>query len=116
MKNIKDSQGKLVKTICSTDVGIPHMNNRRNCESFNMNMLKLDTPNVETAVLAYANDQYIRSLPGFIVVDGTLGNGWCRCVSNQKTGKKDDYRKHQCGCGDNLFGMCEFKFPRGENI
>ena len=91
--------------------------NRRNCETLKMNMLNLETTEVETAVLAYAGDQYQRNLPSFVLYSGTLGNNYCRCVSNQKTGIATSFKKHQCFCSDALFAMCEYKAPKGkENI
>jgi hypothetical protein len=116
MSNIRDANGKLIKTICATDIDQGHVWNRRNCESLNMNMLRIDTPEVETAVLKFANDQYSRFLPGWIYYDGTMGNGRCRCISNEKTGVATNYIKHQCGVDDGNYAMCEFKTARGEFI
>jgi hypothetical protein len=79
-----------------------------------MKMAVIDTPELETAFLTFANDQYSRFLPGWMYFDGTLGNGRCRCISNEKTGKSDNYIKQQCNEGDGNYAMCEFKFPRGK--
>ena len=81
-----------------------------------MNLLTIDTPEVETAVLAYAGNQYLRNLPAYIFYDGTLGNNWCRCVSNEKTGIATSFLKHYCPCSNALFTMCEFKFPRSMRL
>lgn len=116
IKNIRDAQGKVIKTICSTDLFVTHSTNRRNCETFNMNLLKLDTPEVTTAVFAYAGDQYMRGLPYHIFTDGSYGNNWCRCISNLKTGIATSFARLICPCSDALFAMCEFKFPRSMRL
>ena len=113
IQNVRDATGKVIKTICSTDTFVNYITNRRNCEGFNMNLFKLDTPEAETAVLSYASGQYWRGLPYYIFTDGTLGNNWCRCISNEKTGIITSFIKHQCLCSAALFAMCEYKFPRG---
>ena len=112
VKNIKDAQGKVIKTICSTDFYSNHIINRRTCENFNMNLLQLDTPEVTTDVLAYASDQYMRLLPTHVFTEGSYGNNWCRCISNFRTGIATKFARLICPCSDALFTMCEFKFPR----
>ena len=77
-----------------------------------MNLIKLETPEITTAVLDYASDQYRRFLPYYIFTAGTLGNNLCRCISNQKTGIASSFAKHQCFCSDAFYAMCEFQFPR----
>ena len=73
-----------------------------------MNQLRLDSPEETLAVLDYAGDQYQRAIPGYITYYGTLGNNWCNCVSNEKSGIATVYRVHQCFCSSALFSMCEF--------
>jgi hypothetical protein len=79
-----------------------------------MKLASIEEPEAEAGILAYANIKYAPILPAYIFVDGNLGNNWCRCVSNSKTGKANDFRRHQCACSDTWFAMCEFETPRGE--
>ena len=116
IKNIRDSQGKLIKTICSSDIFQSSDWNRRNCESYNMNLLRLDSAESTAVALAYSGDQYLRYYFSYTFVSGTLGNNWCRCVSNEKTGIATTFLKHQCLCSIAYFAMCEFKFPRGKKM
>jgi hypothetical protein len=113
LKNIKDAQGNFIKTICSTDVPLSQGFNRRNCESSNMNILRV-TPEIQASVLDYASDQYRRFKPTYIFYEGDLGNNNCRCISNENTTRNEDFKKHYCACSDPLFAMCEFKYPRGK--
>lgn len=115
IKNLRDSQGNHLKTVCSIDFSnVGHTWNRRQCESYGMNMFKASTPELEIALLEYAGDQYQRHLPGFIFYDGEFGNNWCRSVSNVKTGIATIYKKHYNPCSDACFAMCEIKRPRSK--
>lgn len=81
-----------------------------------MNLLRLDSPDATAVSLAYSGDQYLRYYFSYTFVSGTLGNNWCRCVSNEKTGIATTFLKHQCLCSVAYFAMCEFKFPRGKKM
>ena len=114
IKNIRDSQGKLIKTICSTDILQSSDWNRRNCEGLNMNLLRLDSADAKAVALAYSGDQYLRFAAAYIFVSGSLGNNWCRCVSNIGTGLASIFEEKQCICSVAYYALCEYKFPRGE--
>ena len=116
IKNIRDAQGKVIKSMCPTDRALNHDWNRRNCESFNMNFLRISTPEEKTAILEFASDQYRMWPAAYIFFNGVLGNFKCNCVSNIPSAKIDVFSIYQCDCAAGLFSICEFKYPRGEKF
>lgn len=116
MKNIRNSQGVLIKTICPTDTFQTQIWNRRNCEGLNMNLARLDSPINDAQIMAFVSVRYAAYFFGYLTYDGTLGNNWCRCLSNQKTLVANNYTQFQCPCSNAVWALCEFKTPRCKNI
>jgi hypothetical protein len=114
IKNVLDSQGKRIKTICALEFDQSHTWHRRNCESLHMTYAKIDSPEAETTMKNLCNARYTRFNPGWIYYYGTLGNGRVRCLSNEGAGRVDNYRQFQCGDGDGNFALCEFSTPRSK--
>ena len=116
IRNLRDAQGKVIKTMCSTDIALNYDWNRRKCESLGMNFLRMNTPAEKTALLEYASDQYLMWAVSYIFFHGVLGNFKCNCVSSFPSGKYDVFSFYQCDCGAGLYSICEFKYPRGEKL
>jgi hypothetical protein len=110
LKNVKNSDGKVTKTICATETIMSHITNRRHCESFNMKMVGFDSHKLEPEVYELANQYYDFAILAFIFVAGQLNGDLCRCISNANSGYSDD----KCSCIVWLNAFCEFKYPRGE--
>jgi hypothetical protein len=112
-KNVRNSQGKVTKTICATELNAMHITNKRNCESFNMKIAGFDTLKLEPEFYELANTRYNTSVPRYIFVAGFLSINYCRCIGNQKTGVANNYTDDQCFCTDLSPAFCEFRYPRG---
>jgi hypothetical protein len=111
ISNLHDDNGKLLKTICVSELLQSHSVNEDFCVKNHMKLARIDSPAVKAAMLNFTNKQYTRFLPGHLFIDGEKFGGWCNCITNQYTVKRDDYQVSYIPCGSGYFGYCEFKQP-----
>lgn len=115
IKNIQDSQEKIIKTICAIDTAQNYDALKLNCESLNMKLAKSDSVDVENALIAYANFRYSWTLTGVLFIEDILGGGRCRSITNVFTRNAELYRNAFASCSEIQKGFCEFKLPRGKS-
>jgi hypothetical protein len=82
-----------------------------------MAVAKIDSPEVESSMIAFTNEEYswaAPSLPGAVYVDGSPGDGYCNYLTNGISQKSNVFNRSQVGCGMWYYAYCEFKAPRGK--
>lgn len=112
IKNLRDSQDKVIKTICAIDTAQNYYAHKLNCESLNMKLAKSDSTDTESALTAYANFRYSWTLSGVLFIENILGAGQCRCITNMYTRNAEIYRNVFTTCANVQKGLCEFILPR----
>lgn len=103
-----------MKTICSPEVFQGYDANDDFCRTHNMKMAKTESPEAQSALIAFTNKQYGWAVPGGVWIDGVKGGGYCKCLTNYYTWQAD-YKVAEWTCATQRYGYCEFKQPRGED-
>jgi hypothetical protein len=115
VKNLRDSNGKVIKTICSTEVYQNYDSNENLCEANNMFLVEIDSSDIaKSGVLAFASQQYPTALPGTFFTREVKGVNWCKSVTNTLSGKYTNYTVSETLCSYTYYSLCEFKQPRGK--
>lgn len=115
VKNLRDSNGKVIKTLCSTETYQNYDSNENLCKANNMFLAEIDSSEVQSGILAFTSQQYPTAIPGTFFVREVKGVNWCKSVTNTLSGKYTNYTVSETLCSYIYYGLCEFRQPRGEN-
>ena len=114
MKSIRDSSGKVVKTLCSTEIYQNYDAHMNMCKANNMFLARLDTPEIEAAIIAYTNQKYATVLPGTFFMRGVQGMNWCKMITNTLSGKYNNYTVYVTACSYIFYAYCTFYPQEGK--
>ena len=114
VKNLRGANGKIIKTLCSTEIYQTYDSNEKLCKANNMFLAEIDSWEVQTGILSFASQRYPTALPGTFFVREVKGVNWCKSVTNTLSGKYTNYTVSETLCSNTYYGLCEFRQPRGE--
>ena len=111
MKNIRNLNGKIIKTLCSTEVYQNYDAHMSLCKANNMFLSRMESPAIESAMIAYTNQKYPTVLPGTFFMRGVQGHNWCKMITNTLSGKLNNYTVYVTACSYIFYAYCTF-FPQ----
>ena len=106
---MKDSQGKLIRTICGTEISQTYYENQLLCANMNLDLVKADTTAMRTALQQFTSELYDQLLPGVFFVEGIKKFGYCNVLSNYEAWNSTLYRWEEFPCWSSNYAFCQFK-------
>jgi hypothetical protein len=111
VKNLKDSAGTYLKTICVVELLRNYLTAETFCSTNKMKLAVIDSNALKTSVVNFTNTKYA-SRSGGAFVEGKF-DATCTYVSNILK-PLNNYKILNTTCASSQFSYCEYRKPKGK--